>query len=72
MREVVLGSRHDSKTPETLIVISFGSCLVNRHVIVVIANLEQEGLLGEVDVSIIASVGPIVNKRSHEGTGVPP
>lgn len=70
--EVILGSRHDSKSPESLIIVSFGSCLVNRHIIVVIADLEKKCLFGDFDILRIASVCPIIDECSHKGASVPP
>lgn len=72
MRKIVFGGRHDGETPESLIIVSFGSGLVEGHVIVVVADLEEQCLLGEGNVFVVACVGPVIDEGSHHGTGIPP
>jgi len=48
VREIVLGRRHDREAPEALVVVAFSEGLVSRHVVVGVADLEEEGLSDEI------------------------
>lgn len=72
VRVGVFGGRHDGKAPEALVVVAFGQGLVSRHVVIVVANLEQETLGNNVIEGVVARVVPVVNEGAEHGTGLPP
>ena len=69
---LVLGRGHDSKSPENLVVISFGLSLVRGHVVVSVRELEDEGLGGDVVVLVVAGVVPVVDESTEHAAGFPP
>lgn len=68
----VFCSRHDGKAPEALVIVSFGQGLVSRHVVSVLADLEQETICRKFVEGIIASIVPVIDEGAKHGTSFPP
>lgn len=61
IREDVLGGEHGAEAPEGLVVVAQRGGPVGVHVVVVGPRLEQQGLLGGLDVGRVTRVVPVVD-----------
>ncbi|KAH3679313.1 hypothetical protein WICPIJ_008639 [Wickerhamomyces pijperi] len=63
---------HDSDPPESLIIVTFCSRLIQWNIIPVITNLRQQTLNSDVDKGVILHIEPVINHRTPGTTGFPP
>lgn len=68
----ILCCRESGHSPERLVIVAFGLCLVGRHEVIIWAGLVQHGLDGDLVEGSVAGKIPIVDQGPEHGTSFPP